>query len=199
MLQKGGTRRDMIASLAAIAAAASVSGTALAEAQTKGASGNLSPQTGDLHDFDFLTGRWAVRHRYLKKRLVGSADWIEFNGTLALWPILGGYGNIDDNVLEFPSKTVRAVSLRTFNATTRLWSIWWVQASDATIDSPMHGGFRDGTGLFYGDTELDGKPIKARFIWSRITPQSARWEQAMSLDDGKTWEDDWFMDFTRVA
>jgi hypothetical protein len=44
-----------------------------------------------------------------------------------------------------------------------------------------------------------GRPIIARYIWSDITPDSARWTQACSYDDGATWEVDWIMDFTRAA
>ena len=200
MLQTESTRRDLMTALAAAAAAASIAGAARGQGKmTDSSDHSLSPPTGDVHDFDFLVGRWTARNRYLKKRLAGSNDWIEFDGTLELWPILGGYGNVDDNVLKFPKRDVRAISLRTFNAETRLWSIWWIQASDATIDSPMHGGFRHGTGIFYGDNEIDGKPIKARFTWTPMTVNSARWVQAMSDDGGATWEDNWFMDFTRVS
>lgn len=199
MTQSDRTRRDVIA---ALTAAVSVSATQKVWAQPRApvsVTNDLSPPTGDVHDFDFLVGSWTVRHRFLKKRLVGSTDWIEFNGTLVFWQILGGFGNVDDNVLAFPSGVRRAISLRTFNATTRLWSIWWIQASDVTIDSPMHGGFKDGLGVFYGDDVAAGKPIKLRFHWSHITPRSAKWEQAISIDGGATWEDNWFMDFTRVA
>jgi hypothetical protein len=37
-----------------------------------------------------------------------------------------------------------------------------------------------------------------RYLWSRITDQSARGEQAFSLDEGNNWETNWTMDFTRV-
>ena len=41
-------------------------------------------------DFDFEVGKWQVRHRRLKERLVGCDDWEEFNGTSETWPVLGG-------------------------------------------------------------------------------------------------------------
>jgi hypothetical protein len=37
-----------------------------------------------------------------------------------------------------------------------------------------------------------------RYLWSRITDSTARWEQAFSLDEGNNWETNWYMDFTRV-
>jgi hypothetical protein len=55
-----------------------------------------------------------------------------------------------------------------------------------------------GVGTFYADDTLRGKPIKVRFIWSHITPDSARWEQAYSADGGKTWETNWIQVVHRV-
>ena len=40
---------------------------------------------------------------------------------------------------------------------------------------------------------------RTRFIWSHITPTSARWEQAFSTDDGASWDVNWRMDFRRVG
>ena len=58
---------------------------------------------------------WAagdVRHRRLRHRLVGSDEWDEFGGTLVNWPVLGGQGNVGDNVMEFPTGNGRGVGLR---------------------------------------------------------------------------------------
>lgn len=79
-----------------------------------------------LHDFDFFVGYWQVRHQQLRQRLAGSEEWIEFAGTAVAQPLMGGYGNFDDNVLELPSGTYHAVTLRAFDAKTKQWSIWWL-------------------------------------------------------------------------
>ena len=52
------------------------------------------------NDFDFEFGRWNVKHRRLTDRLVNSADWEIFDGTAEATPILGGNGNVEDNVLH---------------------------------------------------------------------------------------------------
>ena len=51
---------------------------------------------------------------------------------------------------------------------------------------------------FYGMDELDGRAILVRYAWSNITPNSAHFEQAFSVDGGKTWEVNWIAVDTRV-
>jgi len=39
---------------------------------------------------------------------------------------------------------------------------------------------------------------RTRYMWSKITPTSAQWEQAFSTDEGKTWDTNWIMTFKRT-
>ncbi len=150
-------------------------------------------------DFNFQIGSWQVRHRRLKERLAGSDAWEEFDGTSDMRPILGGEGNVEDNVLHIPGGTYRAIALRSFDPAANSWAIWWLDArSPHALDVPVIGRFEDGVGQFYADDTFDGRPIRLRFIWSRTDTQSPRWEQAMSADGGQTWEVNWTMDFTRA-
>jgi hypothetical protein len=148
-------------------------------------------------DFDFLIGRWSIRNRRLQKRLKADTIWDEFAGATEMRPILGGLGNIDDNINELPTGAYRAVSIRAFNPETLMWSIWWLDSRNSAIEPPVQGSFRDGVGTFLGKDVFEGRPILVRFIWSRITAQSARWEQAFSDDEGASWETNWIMDFER--
>lgn len=173
-------------------------------AQALGPSGAAMTQVNTdqsgVHDFDFFIGRWNVHHRRLKERLANSHDWVEFKGTAVAQAIMDGAGNIDDNVLEFPGGTYRAVSLRSFDPKARLWSIWWLdgRSPQGPLDPPVKGGFQGGVGTFYADDTLNGRPIRIRFIWSDITATSARWAQAFSADGGETWETNWTMQFVRT-
>jgi hypothetical protein len=149
-------------------------------------------------EFDFLIGSWSVTHRRLKHRLTGSTEWDTFSGSCVVWKILGGFGNVDDNVLELPTGTYRATSLRSYNATTTTWSIWWLDARNPDrLDVPVVGRFEDGVGTFFANDRLAGKPIVVRFRWTLLAPDSPHWEQAFSSDDGRTWETNWTMDFKR--
>lgn len=156
--------------------------------------------TDPSHDFDFLFGTWQVRHRRLNRRLAGCTEWTGFDGTSSAHALLGGAGNVDDNVLNLPGGPYRAATLRAYDPATKQWAIWWLDGRQPhTIDAPMIGRFEDGVGTFFADETFEGRPIRVRFLWSRITPVSCRWEQAFSADGGRTWEINWEMDFTRTA
>jgi len=149
--------------------------------------------------FDFQTGHWRVRHRRLKARLSGCTEWDEFDGTCEARPLLGGFGNIEDNWLDFPGGACRAVALRSFDPANGAWAIWWLDGRvPHTLDVPLIGRFEDGVGTFQVDDQHDGRPIKLRFLWLRTDTSSPRWEQAMSDDGGETWETNWAMDFERA-
>lgn len=156
-----------------------------------------NPSTPGADAFDFLVGEWRVRHRRLKQRLAGSSEWESFGGRTSMRKILGGLGNIDENVVELPAGSYEAVSLRLFEPADGQWSIWWIDARSPDITSPVRGRFEAGIGTFFSDDTLEGRPIRVRFVWSRIAARSAQWEQAFSADAGSTWETNWVMHFER--
>ena len=160
----------------------------------------IDSATPGLHDFDFLVGEWRTHHRILKERLANSHEWIEFEGTLVNQALMGGYSNVDDTVFEKPGAPFRGVALRSFDAKTQQWSIWWLDSRTplGPVEPPMRGSFRDGVGTFYADETFQGKPVRTRFLWTKITPTSGHWEQAYSPDGGKTWETNWVQDIVRV-
>lgn len=168
------------------------------------AAAEISRPTGaagsTLDDFDFFIGHWRTHHRRLKERLAGNHEWVEFGGSSICQKLMGGQGNLDDNVLDLPGSTYRAATLRAFDPSSRQWSIWWLdgRTPQASLEPPMRGSFEDGIGTFYADEDFRGQPIRVRFVWSRITPIFCRWEQAFSADGGLTWETNWYTDFTRV-
>ena len=193
------TRREaLIATLAAAGATAGLVDSAAA--QSGGPPATLDPAlAAHAHDWDWLAGRWNVRHHRLKARLAGSTEWEDFNGTCQMFPTMGGFGNVDDNYLELPAGAYRAVGVRAFDPATRQWAIWWLDGRFPThIDPPVRGSFENGVGTFVAPDTLNNRPIKVRFQWTKITARSAHWEQAYSPDDGASWEVNWRMEFTRA-
>ena len=155
-----------------------------------------APIQSDANDFDFFIGAWHVEHRRLKERLVGCTEWVTFKGTTVAQKILNGMGNIDDNTLDLPDGSYHAVTLRSFNMEKRQWAIWWLDGRNPWhLDTPVVGQFSNGVGVFYADDTLNGVTIRVRFLWTLPQPGTPRWEQAFSVDAGKTWETNWTMDF----
>lgn len=148
-------------------------------------------------DFDFIIGNWTVKHRRLNERLSGCTNWTEFLGRSSTRKTLGGFGNIEDNILHFPEGTFRAAALRSYCTKSKRWSIWWLDGRNPTqLDKPVVGTFTGGVGLFFADDYLNGRPIKVRFTWLASQNEDPRWEQAFSEDAGATWETNWTMHFS---
>ena len=150
-----------------------------------------------LRDFSFEEGRWRVHHRALRKRMAGNTEWREYDGTCTAGSLMGGLGCYEDNLLDGPAGRYRAAALRRFDARTGLWSIWWWDERFSEIEPPVVGTFENGVGTFFGDTFLDGKPIKMRYIWDMPEAGVPRWQQAFSGDGGASWETNWYMEFRR--
>jgi hypothetical protein len=149
-------------------------------------------------DFDFEEGSWSVLHRRLGTRLKGADDWQEFAGESHMRRVLGGLGNVEDNLLHLPGGSYRALALRSFDPATRKWAIWWLDGrSPHGLDVPVVGSFDNGVGRFTARDSFAGRPVVVEFQWLQM-PQGPRWQQAFSPDDGMSWEVNWVMDFRRM-
>ena len=153
--------------------------------------------TGDVHDFDFLSGHWTVHNRRLMTRLIGAADWTEFPAAAWCEPRLNGAANIDQ--IDFPTLGFSGLTLRSFDVARRHWSIYWINSRDGRLTPPVHGGFEGDRGEFYGEDEDAGRAVDVRFVWTRQGPDSARWEQAFRLKGAASddWETNWAMQLSR--
>ena len=150
-------------------------------------------------DWGFLTGHWKVRHRRLRKRLVGSNDWQQFEGTCVNWPVLGGHANVDDNVMNIPGGRVRGVGLCTFDPASREWLSWWLDDRKPNdFGTPLRGRFENKIATFIGEEQSDGRTVKTRVQWFTDNPHAPRWEQSSSADGGQTWERNWISEFERA-
>ncbi|MFN7966214.1 MAG: hypothetical protein U0V87_11060 [Acidobacteriota bacterium] len=163
--------------------------------ETKAVGATVGKTPGKPGDFNFLAGSWKISHRQLKKP--GTDEWDLFQGEATCWTILGGVGSIEE--LRIPARNFSGLGLRLLDVDNKVWYDYWVNARSGVLTPPgMPGSFENGAGIFIAD-DVDGDtPIKVRGVWDRITPTSCRWHQAISRDGGKSWEENWFMDWTRV-
>ena len=150
----------------------------------------------DKSDFDFLIGNWTIANRRLRIRGVGSSDWDEFPATGHCFKLLEGVVNVDDFLA--PARGLSGASVRTFEAASQSWSIYWIGGASGKMFPPVHGSFANGGGEFFGKDEDDGQPVDVRFRWSFQADGRPLWEQAFSRDGGASWETNWYMDFTRA-
>lgn len=147
------------------------------------------------HDFDFIYGKFRMPNHRLVKRLAGSHEWTDFISCTEGVPLAGGIGDMDTLRTNYWKDFV-GITVRTYDPETGLWRLYWFdnRFSHGVIDPPVVGKFNGNVGVFEGKDTFNGKPIIMRFTWT-INPKGseavAKWEQAFSPDDGKTWETNW--------
>lgn len=152
---------------------------------------------GSASDFDFLIGRWSVQHRKLHKRGVGSTDWRSYSGTAETRALLGGLCNVEEHRID--GQAASGVALRCFDRASARWAIYWVSERAGRVEPPVYGGFSGDEGVFEGADCDGGRLVKVRFLWRRIGQDAAHWEQSFSYDEGRSWECNWIMEFSRLG
>lgn len=147
--------------------------------------------------FDFLVGEWTVANRRLRRPLAGPAEWYESSATARATTLHNGAISIDE--MWYPEEGFAGSSVRVFTPADGLWTIYWVNSRTGHLQPPVSGRWSEDGAEFVatGPDEFEGRAILARYMWHSITPTSATWEQAFSLDDGGTWETNWVMEWTR--
>ena len=153
---------------------------------------------GGQHAFDWEIGTWKTEVRLLAKPLSGSHEWVNYRGTSVVRKFLDGRANLVELRVEGPAGRIEGVSLRLYNPQTQQWSLNYANARNGALTRPVHGGFIDGRGEFYGQEDLDGRAVLVRFVISDVSTDSARFEQAYSADGGRTWETNWVAVDTRI-
>ena len=151
-------------------------------------------QTTESRQFDFWIGAWDVNLRMIQP----DNSWKDsVKAKVEIYPILDGKA-----ILElWDSKPIKGFSLRHFDPQKKKWVLYlnWPNNGRSNIGS-LEGEFRHGRGEFFSKFKgKDGKEILSRYTFCDITPASLRWDDAFSNDGGKTWTNNWIMEFSRTA
>ncbi len=151
------------------------------------------------HDFDFYFGNWKQHLKRLEHPLTGSANWVEADGSVFVRKIWNGRANLSEFEAAGPAGPVEGLTLRLFSPSTHQWRLFWANRKGGAIGGPPNvGEFKNGQGEFFSQDTVNGRSILTRYIWSDITPNSAKFEQPFSDDGGKTWEVYWISTVTRI-
>lgn len=156
-------------------------------------------KTSSSSDFDFYVGKWKLQNKKLKSRLNNCHEWIEFESTQEMYKILRGNGNIDNYLAVFDGVPFEGLSVRLFNPKTRLWSIYWADSTEGELQPAVVGSFDNHIGHFFTSDLFDGKKILIVFRWDVRDSNNPIWSQAFSDDQGKTWEWNWHMYFSKAT
>ncbi|NNE10242.1 MAG: hypothetical protein HKN20_16905 [Gemmatimonadetes bacterium] len=156
--------------------------------------------TRDAHPefaFDFWLGVWDVNLRVFQD----DGSWADEKSAVAkIYPILEGRA-----VLELWDESmsgvdaIRGFSIRYFDNDADEWVLFlnWPGRNRSGIGS-LAGKFRHGRGEFFSERAIDDTTtLISRYTFSDITKNSLRWDDAFSRDGGKTWSNNWIMEFTR--
>jgi hypothetical protein len=149
-------------------------------------------------DFDFEFGTWRTHLRLLVAPLTGSNEWVEYEGISVVSPVLDGRANLVELGVEGPAGRIEGLSLRLYDPEARQWSLNFSNVRTGRLSAPVIGHFAEGRGEFYGQERIGGRTVLVRFVISGITPTSARFEQAFSVDGGQTWEVNWIAIDTKI-
>ncbi|HUS12273.1 MAG TPA: hypothetical protein VMZ30_17535 [Pyrinomonadaceae bacterium] len=172
-------------------------GTPVAQSDSR-ATRTSALQRDGQHDFDFEFGEWKAHISRRLKPLTSSTTWGEYDGTSVVRRVWNGRANLGELEVSGPAGRIEGLSLRTYNPQSHQWNISWVNSAEGTSGPPMIGEFKNARGEFFNQESLNGRAIFVRFIFSEITRNSFRLEQAFSEDGGKTWEANWIATFSRV-
>ena len=153
--------------------------------------------TSSKHDFDFYEGKWNLLNKKLKSKLNDSSEWIEFHSTQEMYKILNGIGNIDNFLATFDGEPFEGMTVRLFNPKTKLWSLYWADSNEGKLDPPVVGSFEGDVAHFFTKDIFENKPILVVFRWDARDKENPVWSQAFSADNGKNWEWNWYMYFSK--
>jgi hypothetical protein len=155
------------------------------------------PRDGQ-HDFDFEIGTWKTHLKRLVHPLSGSDAWVELEGITVVRKIWDGRANLAELTTDAASGHLQVLSLRLYDPQARQWSLNTANAHSGSLGVPTVGEFNKGRGEFFDQESINGRMVLVRNVWSDITADSCRFEQAFSDDGGKTWEVNWIAVDTRV-
>jgi hypothetical protein len=149
--------------------------------------------------FDTHIGTWRTTLKRLKDPLTSSTTWLAYEGTTTVHAVLQGRANLVELQVAGEAGRIDGVSLRLYDPRSGQWTLNYANLADGSLATPSVGRFKDGRGEFYNEERIRGRNVRVRFVIEPLGPNVIRFEQAFSIDDGRTWEVNWIATDTRVV
>jgi hypothetical protein len=94
-----------------------------------------------------------------------------------------------------PGMPLEGHSVSVYDVLAKQWKQTWVDNEGSYLD--FVGGFAEAKMTLSRSVLKDGKPLHQRMVWYDITPGAFTWTWERSLDEGKTWEVLWKINYSR--
>lgn len=143
--------------------------------------------TEKAKQFDFWVGTWDL-------------EWVDAQGqkqkgTNTINKILGGCV-IEENFSTVGANPYLGKSHSVYDAAGGKWKQTWVDSGGAYLD--LSGGFEGGTmTLSREGNDPKGNKIMQRMVFSEIRNDSFLWDWESSADKGKTWKNNWKINYKK--
>jgi hypothetical protein len=153
--------------------------------------------------FDFWIGEWDIRQQILKT----DGSWHAFDAHTSVAPAIEGRALVEHwkGEVQFfwegmtEPQTIEGLSVRAYDKKRGEWMIHWMDSRNPSFGNPYVGNFADGRGEFFREWSTPQGNRVGRIVFSDITPDSVRWELAVSSDDRKSWTTLWVMEMRRAS
>ena len=142
-----------------------------------------SQEADKRSEFDFWLGRWDL-------------TWEGGQGINHIEAILDGRV-IQERFETLAQDGLKGMSVSVYDERQACWCQTWVD---------NQGGYLDFTGGMQGDrmilsrvADIDGKQVHQRMVWYEIRRDGFLWNWERSLDEGKSWESMWVIQYLRAG
>lgn len=149
------------------------------------------------HGFDFAWGDWRTEISFLPDPFASSSHWVQIRGRVHVRKLWGGRANLEEIEATTAHGPFEGLTLRLYDPKAQQWNLYWANSNDSILAEPLIGSFKDGRGVFYNQDTYAGRTAFVRNVYFDVTGNSYRFEQALSIDGGKTWRTNFIAHVTR--
>jgi len=145
--------------------------------------------------FGCLIGTWHV----VNNRRTQDGAYETFEGTWKVTGHLDGGAIFEDYEGVLPDgRTWKVCGIWVLDREAAQWSHVYFTNLRAPDLAPLVGTISDGKGELFAVEDTDTGTVHVRFSYD-IGANTGRWNQALSVDGGRTWDVNWTQTYTRLS